>query len=174
MNRVKQLLSALRAVVTPQDMVFVDNWLSPAERELFDRMSLPDRRHCLNVAYTAVELAASSTGIDRSTLIKASLLHDVGRRHGDVSTTDKVIAVLSRALFGSRIFAWGKKGRGGKVDNLRHALYVSANHAQISAELLRAAGTETAVICLVADHHKPAATADSAELTLLRAADNLN
>ncbi|KYZ75201.1 hypothetical protein AXX12_13615 [Anaerosporomusa subterranea] len=175
MRRVKQVLSAIRAEVTPQDAAFVAKHLTQSELELFRQMSLPDQRHCLNVANTVAELAGGLREVNQPVLIKAALLHDVGRRRGDVSTSDKIMAVISRAVFGSGFAQkWGKQGRGGAWENLRHAFYVSANHPEIGAKLLRQAGTEEQVINLVRYHHHPAGMADSKELSLLRQADDLN
>jgi putative nucleotidyltransferase with HDIG domain len=175
MRRIKQVLSALGAEVTPQDEAFAAAHLTRSERKLFGQMSLPDQRHCLNVAYTVTELADGLSDCNQTVLVKAALLHDVGRRRGDVSTSDKIMAVISRAVFGSGFAKkWGKQGRGGILQNLRHAAYVSANHPEIGAELLRLAGTEDRVVNLVRYHHHPAGAADSPELGLLRQADDLN
>jgi putative nucleotidyltransferase with HDIG domain len=175
MRRVKQVLSAIRAEVTPQDESFIAQRLTQPEIELFQQMSLADRRHCLNVAYTVAELSSGYHGLNLTVLIKAALLHDVGRRRGDVSTIDKIFAVMSRAVFGSGITQkWGKQGRGSALENLRHAFYVSAHHSQLGADLLRLAGTEEQVINLVRYHHHPDSLTDSRELTLLRQADDLN
>lgn len=175
MRRVKQVLSAIRAEVKSQDEAFIAKHLTQSERELFQQMSLPDQRHCLNVAYTVTELAGGLRELNQTVLIKAALLHDVGRRRGDCSTSDKIMAVICRAVFGSGFTEkWGKQGRGGVLQNVRHAFYVSARHSEIGAELLRQAGTEEQVINLVRYHHHPASLADSKELSLLRQADDLN
>lgn len=175
MQRVKQVLSAIWAKITPQDETFVAKHLNQSECKLFWQMSLPDQRHSLNVAYTVLELADELAESDQPVLIKAALLHDVGRKQGDVSTPDKIIAVISRAVFGRKVTQkWGRQGRGSFFHNLRHAFYVSANHPEIGAELLRSAGTEEQVVNLVRFHHHPAGCADSQELNLLRRADDLN
>lgn len=175
MRRVKQVLSALRAKINCQDEQFAAARLTRSELDLFQGMSIPDQRHCLNVAYMAASLAAQAGDCDRGSLVKAALLHDVGRRRGDVSTIDKIIAVLSRAVFGDAWFRrWGRPGRGGSWQDLRHAAYVSAHHPELGAALLRSAGTEARVVDLVRAHHQPANLSDSRELRLLRQADDLN
>lgn len=173
MRRVKQVLSALRAKVTPADKAFAARHLTPSELALFWQMSIPDQRHCLNVAYTAANLTDKLQGINRTALIKAALLHDIGRKSGDVSTADKIIAVIGRAVCGGGFAkTWGKQGRGDVWQNLRHALYVSANHPEIGANLLRSVGTEDQVVDLVRCHHQPAGLACSPELSLLQQADD--
>ncbi|MDU4961575.1 MAG: HD domain-containing protein [Sporomusaceae bacterium] len=175
MRRVHQVLSAVLASISPQDRVFIASRLTWAEADLFYKMSIPDQRHCLNVAYTAARLADAAGAGQRRLLLKAALLHDVGRRRGDVSTADKIAAVLGRAVFGAaRLRQWGRPGRGGVWQNLRHALFVSARHPELGANLLQAAGTEPDVIELVLRHHQPPAPEDSTELQLLRQADDLN
>lgn len=177
MRRVKQLLSAIQAVVTPQDQEFAAQFLTPPEYALFWQMNVPDQRHCLNVAYTIIEYFTSGSfrDINRTVVIKAALLHDIGRRCGDVSTVDKILAVAARSMLGSEILQrWGRLGRGGVLENLRHAFYVSAWHPQIGADLLRSVGSEESVIQLVRCHHDPPDLTDSRELRLLRYADDLN
>ena len=175
MNRVRQLLSAMGALVTLQDEEFIKQHLSPLEQKLFHQMSVPDRRHCLNVAKTVIALVGETSVANRKILVKAALLHDVGRQAGAVSTIDKVIGVILRSVFGGTIVdKWAKAGRGNRLQNLRHALYVNAHHPAIGAELLCNTGTEAEVVQLVCGHHQPVQLQDSIELTLLRKADDEN
>lgn len=174
LNRVRQVWSAINARVTPADEYFVRQHLRERELALFWAMSLPDRRHVLNVAYTAIRLAEGSESLDGKLLIRCALLHDVGRQNGDVSTIDKIIAVLLHKLLPRAAKTLAREGRGGRVANLRHALYVYFNHPQRSAALLQTAGAEEILIAIVARHHKAPADGDPTELVLLRQADGLN
>lgn len=174
MKRFKQFFSALRAKVTAEDETFAGLYLSECELRLFNRMSIPDRKHCLNVAYTARLLAKDLKNVDVEKLIKAALLHDVGRRQGDLSIFDKAAAVIINKAAGSRLVAaWGKQGRGSIVQNLRHALYVSRQHPAIGAELLSSCGTDASVVFLVRNHHNYR-DRQTMELELLQKADELN
>lgn len=173
-TRVKQFWSALTAKLTAEDRVFVAANLNPAEQALFYGMNLPDQQHALQVAYTALRLAGAQAAVDRSLLVKCALLHDVGKRKGDVSTWDKVLTVLAHRLAPVRAEAWGRRGRGNRLDNIRHAFYVYFHHPERSAELVRALGAGDAVADIIKRHHEPEAAGEPVELILLRRADNMH
>lgn len=138
-------------------------------------MGLPDQQHALNVTKTAIQLSAGAPDINRKLLVRSCLLHDVGRVRGDLSTADKVIAVLAHRLFGRRAADWGRTGgKGSRLQNIRHALYVYYNHAELGARKLAEIGTPSEVIEIVRKHHGVPAEDDSPELRILREADNLH
>jgi putative nucleotidyltransferase with HDIG domain len=173
-KRVKQVVAALTARIEKHDQDFLSKNLSKAEAAFFYQMNLPDQRHALNVAYTALELADGQEPVDRDLLVKCALLHDVGKVKGDVSTADKIITVLFDTFAPVWAKSWGRQGRGGKIDNLRHAVYIYYNHATRGAAMLTAAGLHPQVTQIIARHHEAPAVGEPPELTLLRAADNLN
>lgn len=170
-RRVKQVVAALAASVSAADRAFVAATLSPAERDLFFAMNLPDQYHALQVAYTARSMAAGRGDVDRGLLLKCALLHDVGKIKGDVSTFDKAAAVVAHRLAPGLAESWGRPGRGGKVDNLRHALHVYFHHPERSVALLAAIGADERLTAIVARHHQPPLAGEPPELALLRAAD---
>ena len=112
-NRIRQVISALTAVIEPQDRRFIEAHLEKEEQKLFWQMNLPDQRHVLNVAYTALQLSKAHLHIKHELLVKCALLHDVGKIKGDVSTLDKIITVLAHNLFPAWAKRWGRCGRGG-------------------------------------------------------------
>ncbi|SDF31277.1 HDOD domain-containing protein [Sporomusa acidovorans] len=173
-KRVKQVVAALTAKVNRPDRRFVEKHLNEAQAAFFWRMNLPDQRHALNVAYTARKLATVQETINQELLIKCALLHDVGKIKGDVSTADKIITVILDKFVPAWAKSWGRMGRGGKIDNLRHAVYIYYNHAARGAAMLKAAGLPEQLIEIVARHHEAPAEGEPPELTLLRIADNLN
>jgi len=160
--------------VTAVDRTFVAENLTHAERDLFFAMNLPDQYHALQVAYTAGRLAAGRDDVDLELLTRCALLHDVGKVKGDVSTFDKAVAVAVHRIALRWAENWGRPGRGGKVANLRHALYVCLHHPERSAALLEEAGGDERLIAIIRRHHLPPATGEPAELTILRAADELH
>jgi putative nucleotidyltransferase with HDIG domain len=173
-NRVKQLIAALTARITADDMKFISQNLTVKEQELFGRMNLPDQRHALNVAYTALELAKKAQINVVTVLIKSALLHDIGKVKGDVSTVDKMITVIAHTLAPDWAEKWGRQGRGSKLANLRHAFYIYFHHAARSAILLQEIGTSPQITEIVVKHHQTPTADDPAELTILRQADNLH
>lgn len=173
-KRVKQFISAITARITEADRSFVKKYLNNEQAAFFWQMNLPDQRHALNVAYTALELAAGHKDIDRQLLITCALLHDVGKVKGDVSTADKVLTVIFDKFSPDWAKQWGRLGRGSKIDNLRHAVYIYYNHAARGAAMLRAAGVPEKITEMIAKHHEAPAAGEPAELSLLKTADTLN
>lgn len=172
--RIRQVISAITAQLSEEDKRFIEESLTTKEQALFYAMNLPDQRHALNVAYTAMELAKDRSEVDKTLLLKSALLHDVGKVRGDVSTWDKIITVLAHNCAPNWARNWGKRGRGGKIANLRHAFHTYYHHPARSAELLAAIGEDRRVGEIVRRHHEPPAAADSPELAILRQADELH
>lgn len=173
--RIKQFWAAITARVTAEEAEWVDRNLSKQEAELFWRMNLPDRQHAIRVARTALTLAENvGSDIDRSLLLRAGLLHDVGKVKGDVSTMDKVLTVLGHKFAPRMMRSWGREGRGGRIDNLRHACYVYFHHPQRGADFLRQIGEEDELIELIRHHHRSPIEGDPVLLELLRKADAMH
>ncbi len=172
-QRVKQVAAALTAKVSDSDYDFVRNHLNKDGERLFAAMNLPDKRHVLNVAYTAMKLADGVDNVDKPLLIRCALLHDAGKQQGDVSTWDKIAAVLAHNIAPRWARRWARQGRGTKIANLRHAFHIYFHHADRSAAMLRALGLE-AEAAIVACHHDAPKPGEPIELTLLRQADDLH
>lgn len=173
LKRIKQVISALTAKLHAADIDFIEKHLDQREQALFRAMNLPDQRHSLNVAYTSIFLAKEIADVDERKLIKASLLHDVGKIYGDVSTFDKIVTVIAYKFAPIWSEKWAKLGKGNKLDNLRHAFYIYLNHAERSKEKLIAIGLNE-LADIVSKHHKAPASDDQLELILLRRADDEN
>ena len=173
LQRIRQFLAAITARVTDDNRSYVDTWLTADEQKLFWQMNLPDQCHALQVAYTAASLAENQPDIDRRLLIRCALLHDVGKRKGDVSTVDKIITVLAHAAAPDWASRWGRQGRGGPWQNVRHAFFIYFHHASLSAQMLTDLNLHQEA-AVVARHHKAPADNDPPELVILRKADDLN
>lgn len=173
LKRIKQVVSALTAEIYTEDKQFIQKHLEENEQKLFWSMNLPDQRHALNVAYTAIQFAKKIPNLNKEKLIKMSLLHDVGKVRGDVSTLDKIITVVAYNFAPNWSEKWGKHGKGNKIDNLRHAFYIYFYHPKISKEKLKAVGL-TDLAELVSRHHEAPTDDDPLELVILREADDAN
>jgi putative nucleotidyltransferase with HDIG domain len=173
-KRIKQFVQAWRACIKPADRIFIGECLSRCEQDLFYGMSVQDQYHCRRVAADILRLATRRTDADRQFLVRCALLHDVGRRWGDVSTWDKVAAVLLHYFAPDRSGLWAREGQGTRMDNLRHALYVCFFHPKRGALLLRKIGSDAELLAIVEAHHQPAAPEDPLALRLLRQADDMN
>jgi len=174
LKRVKQVVGALTARITLEDQVFVKKNLNATEQKLFWGMNVPDQRHVLNVAQTALQLAVCEPKIDKKLLAKCALLHDVGKIKGDVSTIDKILTVVGHNLSPRYAKQWGRLGRGSKLDNIRHAFYIYFHHAERSAAMLKEIDVTSEIVEIISRHHEAPADDDPLELVILRKSDDLN
>ena len=130
-------------------------WLNRAELALFEEQSRADRRHAERVA--ALLLAR---GHSDPLLLRAALLHDLGKAGRGVTLSSRVLWVLAgrasprlRATLARRGGAWA----------------ALADHAAVGASRLRAAGVDPRVVALVAEHPLPG---DEHRARLLAEADD--
>ncbi len=72
--RIWQFWQALKGSPPPEDWNKVQGILNQAELELFKRLPIPDQNHSLRVLNSL-----ESAGEDDPDLLKAALLHDIGK-----------------------------------------------------------------------------------------------
>jgi HD domain len=145
--------------------------LLPGERELWRRMSGPDRRHAIGVAREVARLLEDADlPLDRP-VVAAALLHDVGKVESQLGTFARVGATLAGLVGGRERVArsavrppesrWGNGTR----------LYLA--HDRLGGELLRSAGSDPFTVAWAEEHHLPEGrwTVDSRLGEILKAAD---
>lgn len=144
--RIRQGLDNLTAAMQPEDWSLVIRWLSPAERSLFSRMQRPDQLHCTRAARWLLE-----NGESDEQLIKAALLHDVGKARCRIGVLHRTLYVLLGWLFQTfpPLFA-------GSPEENRWWMpyYVIANHPRIGASMLVQLGCDERIWRLVELHQQ--------------------
>src|SRR5690606_28663968 len=133
---------------------------------LFWQMSRRDQHHAIAVSIKAERLARHRgvwDGAEIRTLIRAGLLHDIGRVRGEVGIHHKVLYVLVKRLrprWAVQLAREGEKvvGRGGRLnwgDKLRRAFFTQTVHPDRGAAMARLWGIEADVERLIRLHHRP-------------------
>lgn len=152
----RTLLTALPTLARP-----ADDWaathLMAGEYELFMKLPPSERGHGIEVAKRVVGVNPNAS----SALIRAALLHDVGKLGFDNNVVHRVAAHLLPPLPAApepRL-----TGLAGVRQSQRH-------HAVYGATLVRAASADSRVAELVLIHHDPG---DDAEARVLKACDEL-
>lgn len=109
----------------PDDERWAEQYLQAGERDLWRRMSAPDRRHAIVVARRFAERAPDATRAEMA----GALLHDVGKIVSGMGTAARIAATL----LGPR--------------TARFRAY--HDHERIGADLLAAAGADPVTVALV-------------------------
>lgn len=146
-------------------------WLRSGEIDVWKAMNGPDRRHGLGVARRVAEALGNSdgAGVPRNALA-AALLHDCGKAGSGLGVLGRTSAtVLAVALGRRRLAAWSETRAGWAAKAGSYA-----NHDDIGADILAAAGSDPAVVAWAREHHRLPSewSVDPALAAVLKAADD--
>jgi len=130
---VRRFFGVLRARrLSPREQGEASGWLRPEERSLFWGQPAADQRHGLDCARA---MLAHLPG--RADLVRAALLHDVGKRHSALGAIGRSLATTLQVL---RLPTWG-----------RLAAYL--DHGPRGADDLEGTGAEAVVVAYARHHH---------------------
>lgn len=168
--RVWQFWQSLKNAPHEEDQDGAGEVLSSEELNLFQQLPAADQNHSFRVMRSL-----KSDGESDPDLLKAALLHDLGKMRYPLRRWERVIAVLTMEFFPRRLQTWGKKNPTG----IFRPLVVLQQHSQWGADLADAAGSSTRTIWFILNHEKnqPEENTPETDLTLLRklqTADNNN
>ncbi len=172
LNRVLQFWHALFSKVGPGEISFVKTHLNPEEQSLFFSMDRPTQTHCVRVARTCLKLLPEYPQVNRRLLMKAALLHDVGKPANLIKTMDKVFIVVMTTL-APRLYDRMLRQKL-FYEHFFQAAAAHANHPQAGAAIARRVNLSPDVVCLIENHHRPQQAGDPPELQILRQADALH
>jgi putative nucleotidyltransferase with HDIG domain len=168
--RVWQFWKSFQGTPGEQDWEKIDEILNSAERDLFKQLPIPDQNHSLRVLNTL-----ESEGESDLDLLKAALLHDIGKARHPLRRMERIFAVLVNGFFPILAVEWGQK----EPQGIYRALAVICQHPDWGADLAQAAGSNPTVVWLIRHHELEDLTGllDQGGLELLQKlckADNLN
>jgi hypothetical protein len=168
--RVWQFWQGLKRSPREGDLEAVSTVLFPEERNLFQQLPAADQNHSLRVFRSL-----KTQGEDDPDLLKAALLHDLGKTRYPLRRWERVFAVLAAGLFPRRAQVWGE----GKPTGMRRPLVIIQQHSHWGADLAKAAGSSPRTVWFIHNHEKnlPEGSPSDEDLFLLRklqTADNTN
>ncbi|AKL96263.1 HDIG domain-containing protein [Clostridium aceticum] len=137
--RIKQFFQGATAKIYDEDINFINKYLSTEEKNLFFQLRKGEQRHCLNVAYGCHQEEPNHLN-----LIKAALLHDIGKIGSNLTLINKsFVVILQKLSLKENILP----------PFLKKALHYKNNHAEIGYQLLLHLGLDEQVLYLVRNHH---------------------
>lgn len=142
--RTWQFFQALSAHLGEEDLRVLRENLTLEELAAFTRMPQADQRHSLDVYYTLVR-----RGKTHPDLLKAALLHDIGKGEGEIRLWHRVSIVLVRAFF-PRALKWLAV-----PDGWRRPFYIHYYHPILGAEIAQRLGCSPLTVELIL-RHQPA------------------
>ena len=178
MYRVSQFCRALVAWAPKREFGLLNEYLTPSQVELFQRMPRSDQRHGLDVFHALRRKQRH----DRD-LLAAALLHDVGKSGGVLSLSKggrlrlwhRVLIVLIEAIRPQLLDRLAAE----EPRSWRYPFFVHQRHPELGAELAQAAGCSPVTVELIRRHQQPPAdnpvrTRRDKLLAALQEADGVN
>ena len=158
--RLGQFWFALTAAPAPQDLEQARTILSPSELQLFTQMQPSEQAHALRV----LNRLRQQDEIEPR-LLKAALLHDVGKIRYRLNPWQRGLIVLLKKFAPGAARRWGESEPAG----WRVAFAVAAQHPAWGASLVESAGSDPLTVSLVRRHQEhPAKSTGNLEECLLR------
>ena len=87
---IKQFFRALFFKVKKQDIDYFEDYLNVGEKALFGQLSDFEKMHAILTAKQIKRLIHGKRNINEKEMVKAALLHDIGRIAAKISLFDKV------------------------------------------------------------------------------------
>jgi len=145
-------------------------YLSPAQIELFQRMSSSEQRHARAVLGTLQNMGYSEVALGQ-----AALLHDAGKMGGRIRLWNRALTVLLQSLAPGLLLQMAHDEPG----SWRYPFFVQLRHASRSADMATQVRADSLAVALIRWHHtRPEETNLDAQrralLMALRSADDQN
>ncbi|MGD2157008.1 MAG: HD domain-containing protein [Anaerolineales bacterium] len=143
--RVFQFWKAFEGVLAPEELEPARAVLSHRQMSLFEKLHPSEQRHSLRVMR-----ALQGQGENHPDLLKAALLHDVGKTCHPLRPFERVLIVLSEAAFPRLAERWGQ----GSARGWRRPFVVAKQHPKWGAEMSADADVSPITQSLIRRHQE--------------------
>lgn len=159
--RIKQFCLAWTAKITEADKSFLNQYLSTQEKELFNRLNKATQKHSILVAQAALKAFGAATETSHKKdelkiLVKAALLHDIGKSMANLNVFHKTLYVLLKRFMPKLLQKLTSRENSpfcNSCSGLAKAMYVAENHAAIGAAMADKWGLDKDLAQIIANHH---------------------
>jgi hypothetical protein len=145
--RAGQFLHLLTAKRKREHRRFVYEILDSSMAALFFRMSDPDQSHSVRVFQTLVD-----QGEEGEDLLRAALLHDVGKSLHPLRAWERSLVVVTNRIFPNQVLKWGHDEPYG----WRKPFVVALQHPEWGAALVQQEGGSETLVTLIRYHQENA------------------
>lgn len=153
-------------------MKLIETYLDEPGKFLFFQMSKIDQSHALEVAKSILLETASLPGLNLKSMVKAALLHDIGKVEGDFGFWGRILVGLVRRTNPTLRGKLAITHPNNFWEKIRYSFYVDLIHPARGAHMAKIFGIEPAVVEMIRRHHDPPRDGQSSELTWLQLADS--
>ncbi|WMJ80066.1 HDIG domain-containing protein [Clostridium sp. MB40-C1] len=160
--RIKQFYWGITSKIDLKDKRFLNQHLSEKELMLFNKLNKHEKKHCIKTAMDA-EVVCLKNNVNNKILIKAALLHDIGKIDYNTNLIQKSFMVVLNKLFKDKM----RKYEGYKVVDVFY------NHPENGYKILKNYDYDERFLYLIKNHHNNDIIGDK-ELDILKQCDNKN
>ena len=144
-HRIKQFYLSITDKVDEKDKIYINKYLNKEELNLFYKLSNSEQKHSIRVAYD-VEYICNKRPLkinEIQILIKAALLHDIGKIYPKLNSIDKSLLVIFNKVTNGKL----------KKFNSLKKIDVYYNHPEKGYNLLKNKGYDSKFLYLIKNHH---------------------
>lgn len=172
MYRLKQVKDAIFGRLSTGDWEWVRAHLNNIELNLFCRLDQVDQYHSIQVAKTGLELARQSEqSVDHKLVIKAGLLHDLGKTGIQLNLFQRILPVVITALLPRLSYRIGQTA---DYQGWLKGFAVYWNHGARGGEIAARAKLNEKIIEIIINHQEVPDDNNNVILTIIKAADSLH
>ncbi|MCY6485845.1 HDIG domain-containing protein [Clostridium aestuarii] len=159
--RIKQFYWALNSKINVQDKQFLKMYLSEEEINIFSKLAVDEQKHSIRTAKAVENIYLQHNINKKYMLIKAALLHDIGKIDSELNYIYKALIVLLDKCSRRKI----KQFMNIKVVDCYY------NHGEKGYFILKKHGYDERFLYLVKNHHNNDIIGDK-ELDILKYCDD--
>jgi hypothetical protein len=161
--RIQQFKVAVDPHVQPVPIRELTQYLNGSQITFFRKMQAFEQQHAFNVLEKL-----KAEGCDHPELLKAALLHDIGKILYPLKPWERAMIVITRQIAPSLVHYWGQR----QPIGLFKAFAVASRHAEWGADLVSKTGASEMLIELVRRHEDDPVPDQDSYLTCLQKADD--
>lgn len=144
-HRIKQFYWSIFDKLSKGDILYIDKHLNEEEKKLFYKLSNSEQKHSVRVGRLIEERLSKDRdyNLNRNSMIKLGLLHDIGKIVANINPIEKSMLVLLN------LFTRGKLRKYSNFNKIRVFYY----HGELGYTILKEMNYEERFLNVIKNHH---------------------